>query len=59
MICDTIMSRKLKVKMKKPIMRAVLLYGRQEERLWEATEMRIFRRIKGVALWNREGAATN
>ncbi|XP_047480648.1 uncharacterized protein LOC125033309 [Penaeus chinensis] len=55
------MPRKLKVKLYNPIIQPVLLYwaevwtmGKKEERILEATEMRMSRRIKGVTLRERE-----
>ncbi|XP_063585426.1 uncharacterized protein LOC134762814 [Penaeus indicus] len=60
-ISDRKMPRKLKVKFYITIIRPVLLYGaevwtmgKEEERILEATEMRMLRRIKGVTLRERE-----
>ncbi|XP_047499241.1 uncharacterized protein LOC125045798 [Penaeus chinensis] len=59
-ISDRMMPRKLKVKLYSPIIRPVLLYGaevwtmgKKEERILEATEMRMVKRIKGVTLRER------
>ncbi|XP_047495895.1 uncharacterized protein LOC125043701 [Penaeus chinensis] len=51
------MPRKIKVKLYSTIIRPVFLYGamgKKEERILEATEMRMLRRIKGVTLRERE-----
>ncbi|XP_063601951.1 uncharacterized protein LOC134778063 [Penaeus indicus] len=59
-ISDRKMPRKLKVKLYSAIIRPVLLYGAEvwtmgkEERILEATEMRMLRRMKGVTLRERE-----
>ena len=60
-INDKRMPRRLKTKLYSTIIRPVLLYGaevwtmgRKEERLLEATEMRMLRRIKGVTLKDKE-----
>ena len=60
-INDKRMPRKLKVKLCCTVIRPVLLYGaevwtvgKKEERILEATEMRMLRRIKGVTLRDRE-----
>ena len=54
---DKKMPRKLKIKLYMTIIRPVLLYGaecwtvrKKEEQILEKTEMRMLRRIKGVAL---------
>ncbi|XP_063600670.1 uncharacterized protein LOC134776847 [Penaeus indicus] len=59
-ISDRMMPRKLKVKLYSSIIRPVLLYGaevwrmrKEEERILEATERRMLRRIKGVTLRER------
>ena len=60
-IGDKRMPRRLKTKLYTTIIRPVLLYGaeswtvgKKEERMLEATEMRMLRRIKGVTLKDRE-----
>lgn len=60
-IGDRKMPRRLKTKLYSTIIRPVLLYGaeswtmgKKEERILEATEMRMLRRIKGVTLKDKE-----
>ena len=60
-ISDKKMPRKLKIKLYMTVIRPVLLYGaecwtvrKKEEEILEKTEMRMFRRIRGVTLRDKE-----
>ena len=60
-ISDKKMPRKLKMKLYMTVIRPVLLYGgecwtvrKKEEEILEKTDMRMFRRIRGVTLRDKE-----